>query len=264
MPILLLSSRYTPDSQALWRAALDAGWLVERLHGHRVPDQWMTESDEIALYGEGLFVSIVAQQLDIALLETPSDWLPNLPVEYRLRDVRLMTLKEARTLQEPAFIKPANDKSFDAAIYASGAELPSAQYFDDATSTLVSEVVEWEVEFRGFIGRRNLVTTAPYLRDGELLKDANGEWITTAPEQDEASEFFERVLADKRVPLPPGIVLDVGKIQGRGWAVIEANPAWGSGIYGNDPAQVLGVLQRACVKNGLLPLEFEQWVIQRW
>ncbi|GIK65865.1 MAG: hypothetical protein BroJett018_36590 [Chloroflexota bacterium] len=263
MPILLLSSRYTPDSQALWRAALDFGWSVKRLHGHRVPDEWTAESENIVLYGEGLFVSIVAQQLDIALLEIPSDWLPNLPVEYRQRDVRLITLKEARTLQEPAFIKPANEKSFDAAIYATGAELPSAQYFDDAIPTLVSEVVEWEIEFRGFISQRNLVTYAPYLRNGELLKDANGQWITNVPEQDEALEFFEHVLADKRVTLPPGIVLDVGKIHSKGWAVIEANPAWGSGIYGNDPAQVLGVLQQACVKNGLLPLEFEQWVTQR-
>ena len=35
----------------------------------------------------------------------------------------------------------------------------------------------------------------------------------------------------------------------RGWAVIESNPAWGSGLYGCDLNQVLGVLQRACLKS---------------
>jgi hypothetical protein len=33
--------------------------------------------------------------------------------------------------------------------------------------------------------------------------------------------------------------LDVGIIAGRGWATIEANPAFGAGIYGCDAAKVL-------------------------
>ncbi|MBI5930944.1 MAG: ATP-grasp domain-containing protein [Chloroflexi bacterium] len=217
----------------LWRAALDAGWSVERLHGHRVPDGWVTQ--DAVFYGEGLLVDMMARQLDMALFETPYDWLPNLPFEYRLRNVWLMALREARALQERQFIKPAGEKTFDAGVYATGAELPSAEYFEDATPTLVSEVVEWEIEFRGFVAERALQTYAPYLRNGELLKSEDEGWVTNVPEQGDALAFFERILADERVMVPPGIVLDIGKIRGKGWAVIEANPAWGSGIYGNNP-----------------------------
>ncbi|WP_156910681.1 DUF4343 domain-containing protein [Nocardia mangyaensis] len=41
--------------------------------------------------------------------------------------------------------------------------------------------------------------------------------------------------------------MDVGLIEGRGWAVVEANCAFGAGMYGCDPVRVLEVLARACV-----------------
>ncbi|MEP0802688.1 hypothetical protein NDI37_21395 [Funiculus sociatus GB2-A5] len=41
--------------------------------------------------------------------------------------------------------------------------------------------------------------------------------------------------------------MDVGVIQGRGWAVVEQNAAWGAGLYGCDPIEVLEVLRYAVV-----------------
>ena len=46
--------------------------------------------------------------------------------------------------------------------------------------------------------------------------------------------------------LPAAFVLDVGLIEGRDWAVIEANPASSAGLYGCDPHKVLDVLAGAC------------------
>ena len=43
------------------------------------------------------------------------------------------------------------------------------------------------------------------------------------------------------------LVVDVGVIRNHGWAVIECNAAFSSGIYGCDPVAVLPVLRRACV-----------------
>jgi hypothetical protein len=40
-------------------------------------------------------------------------------------------------------------------------------------------------------------------------------------------------------------VIDVGRIPGKGWAIIEINQAWASGIYGCDPGRVLDVLEMA-------------------
>lgn len=36
MPTLLLPPRYTPDTNAVWQAAVAAGWQTERIHGWRV------------------------------------------------------------------------------------------------------------------------------------------------------------------------------------------------------------------------------------
>jgi hypothetical protein len=47
--------------------------------------------------------------------------------------------------------------------------------------------------------------------------------------------------------LPPAVVIDVGRMTGRGWGVVEANAAWASGLCGCDPAAVLAVLRRAAV-----------------
>ncbi len=64
----------------------------------------------------------------------------------------------------------------------------------------------------------------------------------------EAESFVRGVVADGRVDLPRAAVLDVGVIAGRGWAVVEQNAAWGAGLYGCDPAEVLAVIRHAAVR----------------
>ncbi len=247
MPTLILTPRFTEDSQALWRAAGQLGWKVERLATWRVPDELRSVAEPV-LYLEALFGPTLAAQFGLRLLEPAEDWLPRLPVEYRQRDIALTTLREARARMEPAFVKPPNDKSFPAAAHT-GASLP-AEYPEDM-SVLVSEIVTWEKEFRGFILDRTLRTHSVYLRDGELQRE-NG-FRSSEGEDAEAIAFVETVLADPRVELPRTAVIDVGVIAGKGWAVVEQNSAWGSGIYGCDPAEVLEVLRFASVPDGSPP-----------
>jgi hypothetical protein len=40
-------------------------------------------------------------------------------------------------------------------------------------------------------------------------------------------------------------VIDLGYIEDRGWAVIEANESWFSGVYGCDPFAVLETIDGA-------------------
>jgi hypothetical protein len=40
-------------------------------------------------------------------------------------------------------------------------------------------------------------------------------------------------------------VIDVGVIPGKGWAVIETNQAWASGLYGCDPLKALKVMEQS-------------------
>ena len=238
MPTLILSPRYTEDSQQLWQAALRLGWSVERLHGWHIPNH-LRAADEPVLYMDGLMGPMIAEQIGQTLPEPPQDWLPRLPAEYRRRDVRLTTLGTARGLL-PAFVKPPNDKSFAARVYAPG-ELPD--HIDDQMSVLVVEPVVWEREYRCFVLDRQVRTCSVYLRRGELQRAR--DFTADMEELNEVERFADSVLGDTRVTLPYACALDVGVIADRGWAVVELNAAWGSGIYGCDPAEVLGVLRHA-------------------
>jgi hypothetical protein len=202
------------------------------------------QGQEVVLYGEPLFAAVVAEGLGITLLEPPFDWLPTLPEEYRQRDVCAATLEEARQLRHPAFIKPADDKCFPAAVYPDGSRLPGDAVLPGETVVLIAEPVRWEVEFRCFVREREVVTLSPYLRNGELVRTPDGRWEDSRTEL--ARAFAARVVSDRAVASPAAVVVDVGLIVGRGWAVVEANAAWGSGIYGCDPIAVLNVVRRAC------------------
>ncbi len=192
------------------------------------------------IYGEALFAPALAEQVGLVLWNPPEDWLVKLPHEYKLRNISITTLGEARARSEQAFIKPPNDKSFPAGIYR-GDELPTE--FEEGMSVLVSEVVHWEREFRCFVLDRRLETFSLYSRHGELQREQGFE---SEPWEDaEAQDFVQEILSDPRVELPRATVIDVGTIQDKGWACVEQNAAWGAGIYGCDPSAVLRVLRQA-------------------
>ncbi len=259
MPMLLLPPRITPDSEALQRAALALGWRVERLENWRPPEQ--LRSEEIVLYGEPLFADIVAGPLGLALLEPPADWLTHLPWHYLQREVRLTTLAAARKCGKPTFMKPAQDKCFPAGVYASGAALPTnSAMLPEDTPVLLAGPVQWEVEYRCFILERKVLTLSPYLWQGELAQAPDGSWPASQEEISQARQFLQSVLADTAFPVPPAVVVDVGQIAGRGWAIVEANAAWGSGIYGCQPERVLAVLRRATCKEEAVTAEERAWV----
>ncbi len=239
MPTLIFTPRYTDDSQTLWKAAAKLGWHVERLTNWRVPDH-VRQLPDLVLYGEALFGPMLAEQLGLRLLNPPEDWLVRLPFENRQRSVTLSTLGRARDIDQPAFIKPPNDKSFPAQVYV-GSELPAE--FPDEMAVLVSDVVIWEKEFHCFVHDRTLRTYSIYSRYGELQRDAG--FVSDADEDRALEQFMARLLADDRVDLPNATVIDVGVIQGIGWACVEQNAAWGAGIYGCDPLAVLEVIAHA-------------------
>jgi hypothetical protein len=243
MPTLILPPRITPDTDAMLEAAQAAG-----LNGR-----------DVVLYGEPLFADVVAPSLGVALLQAPFDWLPGLPESYRRRQIAFTTLAAAREYPLPAFIKPADDKCFPARVYASGAELPDAAVLPDDTPVLTGEAVTWQVEYRCFVADRAVVTCSPYWRDGVLAQADDGTWPALPHEREAALAFARTLLADPAVAVPPAFVLDVGRIDDGGWAVVEANSAWGAGIYGCDPALVLQVLRRAVVPQERLPPDDLPW-----
>ena len=196
MPTLLLSARQTDDAQLLWRACIAAKWDVVRVHGWEVPSLPPTE---VAIYGEPLFALHVAQTLGLQLVEPPFDWLPRILPRWRGREVRLTTLAEARKIADRAFIKPADEKCFDARVYASGAELPVPGPLPDDLPVLLQEVVEWTIEFRCFVLERKVAAVSAYWRDGNLAKSEDGVWIASSAESREATQFCENFLREPSV-----------------------------------------------------------------
>ncbi len=212
----------------------------------RVPEELLQRdlSDGIALYGEPLFVSFVAEALRLHPIEPPLGFLARLPVELRKREVQFATLDEAGRIEKPAFIKPASEKTFAAQIYANGAALPTLDWLPDDTPVLISEPVQWEVEFRCFVCDGEVQTLSPYWRGAQTAESEDGWWPMSDEENQNAQDFARLVLSQNSLSV---CVLDVGIIAERGWAVVEANPAYGSGLYGCDPTLVLKTVSRAFV-----------------
>lgn len=249
MPLLVLSPRFSSDSRLLATTAVNLGWEKMRLHEWRVSNELRGRKD-LVLYGEQLFAELLRDELGLQLCNPPDDLLTLLPIQLCRRRIEFMTYEQARKTTSARFIKPPDFKSFKAKVYASGAELPTpADKAEAEQSVLLSEVVHWDVEFRAFVLDGNIVDLSAYARDGELNASPiqDEEWQATDDERRNASLCVGNVL-NCGIPLPRACVIDVGHIRGKGWAVVEANPAWGSGIYGCDPVKVLQVIQHAIIQ----------------
>ncbi len=237
---LVLTSRHTADDQALWRAAVRRGWSTVRVRGIAVPE---ISDEDIVIYAEALFAPTIAERLHRALLEPPDDWLVRVPSDLKHRSVRRTTLGEARRGTTPTFVKPPNDKSFTARVFRTGRDLP--EEYDAATPVLVADPVQWISEYRCFCVDEEVVTVSPYVLDGQPA--IHHDDAAPSGELMDARTFAGAVLRVARAFTPRAIVIDVGIIEGRGWAVVEANGAWGAGIYGCDPDGALDVVACATV-----------------
>jgi hypothetical protein len=257
---LLLPPRYTDDSTRLGQAASRAGWHVERLSSWHIPP--LLKDEDISLYGEPLFAMHAAAELELALLETPYDWLARQPSEYLHRQIRNTTLADARrTLHTRHFVKPAMEKFLKAAVHDSAATLPGPDAASGNVPVLIAETVTWEIEFRAFILDRRAVALSPYHINGQLARADDDTWPASAEDTRSATDFLITFLSDARVELPPSIVLDIGRISDRGWAIVEPNPTWGSGIYGCDPEAVLRAVARATFRRADRTPNDQRWLI---
>lgn len=189
----------------------------------------------------------------------PFDWLSRLPYECLGRKVEFMTLGEAKELPETRFIKPADDKVFDAKVYMPGAlkervyrTITAAEevsrLLDDApepiipldTPCLVSEMVDFVSEYRLFVRDNKVQTCSCYLMNGDINEPANWEKNVT-----QVTEKLDYWLENKMISSEPAVI-DLGFLSTGELVIIESNPAWASGIYGCDLDGVLKVLEVAC------------------
>lgn len=240
---LLLPPKFSHESNLIRRAAEKRGWEVIRLQRWQAPEHLIGET--VAIYAEPLFAAKIAEDLQTSFPEPPDDWLVHLNYDMVLRRIRFTTLAEARQLEAPHFVKPANFKTFKASVFEHGKDLPEEEAAAGTEPVLIAEIVHFLTEFRVFLVDGKAVAASVYWRNGATA-EKDGEWPASEEELAMARQMAEEAFEETKDILPRAVVIDVGEIEGKGWAVIEANPAWGSGLYGCDPDAVLDVLT-ACV-----------------
>ena len=224
---LLLPDKADVERNAVARAWLNAGGKAKRIGRFWDPPAFNAAC--VRLYGNDTFCLVLAQKLSLDLISPPDDLLLSLPETFVKRRVSATTLREAGTLHYPVFIKPLVPKLFKAAVYHHRADLlAECKGLDGGTGIQVSEIVTFESEVRSFVLHGQVLDLAAY--EGEAALD-------------EARAFGEQVA--QQACLPSVCVLDTGWIAGRGWAVIEANAAWGAGLNGCDAAKVIPAIAAA-------------------
>lgn len=261
MPTLLLSSGTLPAAPALSRAARRAGWTLRHYDD---PDP-AAPAGRMVYYGGTDLALQAAARFRLALLEPPLDLLANLPASLLLREVRYARFQDLSRLRRPAFVKPADPlhKSFDAGTYAEARDIRAPRGIAPNTPVLIAEPVEWLAEYRCFVREGIVVASSPYLSFGRPAWRPHGQGGELARPSSDALAVCGRLLAQRAPALPSAFVVDVGLIEGRGWAVVEFNPAWCSGLLGADPAPVLEVLERACQRADDLTPGDAAWVADR-
>jgi ATP-grasp domain, R2K clade family 2 len=249
MPCLLMSPTITDDSLALQAAAEAAGWQAERITSWPPSDRLALETD-LVISAPAAFGGMLAAHLGCKLVSPPDDWLIRLPPDYLRRSIEYQTLAEVRRRRGPLFVKTAVGlfKILHAAVYHDPAQIAAGLELPDEMLVLVSEPVRWVTEFRCFVMGREVTTHSLSYRWGEMNGYGNRQRPVSTGETLDAQAFAQRLLVDERIALPRAFVLDIGYIAGRGWAVVEPNPAWASAIFGCEPAAVLPVLREACFR----------------
>src|SRR5579885_145520 len=236
---------------ALQVAARDQGWeVLPALSGWRLDEELTKSGKKGVPYGSQTFCEVIAQQMGWTLKQNSFDWLAKIHPYYLKRQVEFMTLGEAKKITRRKFIKPADDKCFDAKVYEPGEFKPHETIQDDYP-VLVSEPVEFDLEYRTFVDNR-VRTWSNYIMY-EHIADPKYWNMVPLDEERLPHDLVNDLLHDMEyhdmgVTTVPSVI-DVGRIKGKGWAIIETNQAWASGLYGCDPGQVLKVLEKSCERT---------------
>lgn len=224
---LVISDKPDPERDAVADAWSAAGGEVLRLG--RFWDPPALDPKRVRVYGADSYCQVLAQKLGLVLVSPADDLLVHLSSTVTKRVLRKTALSNVASATFPVFVKSIIPKLIRSRVYASSAEvLEEAHGLEPDAELLTSEIVELVAEARSWILDGDVLSIACYEGDVDL---------------GEARQLAAEVAKDPAVPSP--CVVDVGLTRDRGWIVIEANPAWGAGLNGCDPAAAARCIARA-------------------
>ena len=223
---LLISDKFDPERDALADAFARRGGMVHRLG--RFWDPPAFDPATVRVYGADSFCLVLQQKLGFDLCSPADDLLLQVPSPFLQRQLARRTLADVMS-SLPAFVKPVVPKQFRGAVYSSPEDLAAeCRSLPQDTAVFVAEIVTLTAEVRSFVLDGQVLDAAVYEGTGSLA---------------DASKFVTELV--KAVRLPRAVVIDVGFFADRGWAVIEFNSAWGSGLNGCDAMKALPAILAA-------------------
>jgi len=223
----LLPDKPDVERDAVAKSFERGGGVVHRIG--RFWDPPAFEPSTVRVYGADAFCLVLQQKFGLSLCSPADDLLLAVPSRFLNRHISRRTLGEIQSSDLPAFIKPVTPKQFRGAVYESGeAVAEECRGLLPGTAVFVSEPVTFRTEVRTFVLDKVVLDAAAY----EGILEASG-----------AAEFV-RPLAES-MPIPLSVVVDIGFIESRGWAVIEFNAAWAAGLNGCDAEKVLPAIVAA-------------------
>lgn len=200
---------------------------------HRIGRFWEPpafDPSTVRVYGPDAFCLVLQQKLDLTLCSPTDNLLLQVPPKFLSRQLTSTSLAEISAGIFPKFIKPVTPKQFRSTVYESSDALAAeCRGLPADTPVFVSEPVTFSAEARAFLLDGLVLDTAVY--EGAASDAAGPQQLVEA--------------LTRSVPLPRTVVVDVGFIDGRGWAVIEFNASWGAGLNGCDPDRALAAILAA-------------------
>ena len=221
--ILFLPDKPDNERDAVASEWKKAGGQVLRLERFWKPPS-ITDKD-IKVYGNEMFCLVLEHLLDIKLVSPTNNFLEKIDYKWTNREITFSNLSNIDCLKYPLFIKPAVPKLFEPRIIKAAEEMDGERAeLNDSTLVITSEIVRFDSEVRCFILHGELKSLGIY--------EGN-------PKLSEAKSFVDAFLFENKKILPNTVVIDIGYIGDKGWAVIEANATWGAGLNGCDAKNVI-------------------------
>lgn len=239
--LLLLHYRHTADDADMWRTAIRTGWSTERTNMWQI-EEHCKGYDFVRYYGNTLHAAQIKDKTPFRFLDIDPIYLANLP-QFTKRKIELIHFESLHVIPYDCFIKPAREKWFEAKVYKTGESIQGSPL--DGDDIYISEIVKFEDEVRCFV-LNGEIKTSSYYRINSVVWDATNETAETLNfdqhlDKTPIREYVREIV--KLCPhLPPGLVIDFGRLPNGEWALVEFNEAWACGLYYCDPEKCLEVI----------------------
>lgn len=226
-----------PDKADIERDSIADSWKNNGGEIKRIGKFWerpnIDSKKRITIYGIDTFSLVLAQVLEIKLIEPKDESISELDFKWIKREIQILKIEEINETLFPIFIKPVKPKTFKSRVYDDfDSFTKEVKGIEQNEKIIKSNIIEIESEVRAFILNNEILDMAIYEGNSDL---------------NSAKEFLTDFLQNCTIDLPKTYVIDLGHNQTNGWFVIEFNSSWGAGLNSCDPNKVIVGIREATI-----------------